>query len=141
MSSGEAELYALVKGAVQTKYAISLAMDFGIELDGHVRTDSNAAIGITHRSGLGGRTRHVQVQYLWVQGAVSRGEIKVEKVRGEDNLSDILTKCVPAEVLNRHLRAMNFIFLGDATNDDSQLSPAKAVSSEGGCKDPYIMYR
>ena len=72
MSSGEAELYALVKGAVQTKYAISLAMDFGIELDGHVKTDSNATIGITHRSGLGGRTRHVQVQYLWVQRAASR---------------------------------------------------------------------
>ena len=72
MSSGEAELYAIVKAAAQTKYVISVAHDFDIDLRGLLRTDSSAAMGITKRSGLGGRTRHVQVQYLWVQRAVQK---------------------------------------------------------------------
>ena len=70
LSSGEAELYAMTKAATQISGIISLAKDFGITVIGTVRSDSNAAIGITHRTGLGGRCRHIKVQYLWIQERV-----------------------------------------------------------------------
>ena len=63
MSSGEAELYALIKGAAQAKGMISFLSDYGFKCSGLVRTDSSAALGIVHRRGLG-RTRHIECQYL-----------------------------------------------------------------------------
>ena len=36
MSSGEAERYAMVKGAAQTKCLMSMIQDFGIKFDGRV---------------------------------------------------------------------------------------------------------
>ena len=111
LSSGEAELYALLKGAVQLKHMIALAKDFGMELKGVVKTDSTAAIGISHRSGLGGRTRHIQVQHLWVQGAVANKEFKILKVASAENFADIFTNATTFELLDRHLSAMGFVFL------------------------------
>ena len=66
MSSAEAELYALVKGAAHTKGLMSMMADCGIIATGTVCTDATAAIGMAHRQGLG-KTRHVEVQYMWIQ--------------------------------------------------------------------------
>ena len=41
-----------------------IAKDSDMDLDGLVRTDSAAAVGSPQRSGLGGRTCNVQVQFL-----------------------------------------------------------------------------
>ena len=69
MSSGEAELYSLTKGASQTLGLMSLARDFGLELGGQLHTDANATLGIIQREGLG-KLRHVNVQYLWIQDRI-----------------------------------------------------------------------
>jgi hypothetical protein len=60
LSSGEAELYALVKGAAQSKGLLSMLADFGAEVTAKVCVDSSAAIGIAHRVGLG-KTRHIYI--------------------------------------------------------------------------------
>ena len=52
LSSGEDELYALLKAAVQTKGLIAIFADFGIKLKGIVLTDASAALGRAHREGL-----------------------------------------------------------------------------------------
>ena len=64
LSSGEAELYAVTKVAVQPSGVISMAKDFGVSSTGVVKSDASSAIGIAHREGLGG---HIKVQYLWIQ--------------------------------------------------------------------------
>ena len=53
LSSGETELYALVKAAAQAKGHSSLLGDFGYVAGIDVHTDSTAALGIAHRRGLG----------------------------------------------------------------------------------------
>ena len=73
LSSGEAELYAMMKLTTQVLGIISLASDFKWNLSGEVRTDSSAAIGIANRVGLGGRSRHLRVQYLWIQECIEQG--------------------------------------------------------------------
>ena len=70
LSSGEAELYAMTKAASQVLGTISMLKDFGIITQGQVRSDATAAIGIVHREGLG-RTRHIRVQYLWMQEKIA----------------------------------------------------------------------
>ena len=68
LSSGEAELYGIVKGASAALGFRSVALDLGFNLGTEVFSDSAAARGICNRSGLG-KVRHVDVQELWVQEA------------------------------------------------------------------------
>jgi hypothetical protein len=90
-SSGEAELYALVKTASEGLGFLAVAKDLGVELSLEVFVDSTAAQSISCRAGLG-RTKHVDVKYLWVQQATQGGMFVVKRVPGEQNPADILTK-------------------------------------------------
>ena len=58
LSSGEAELYGVVKGASEALGLQSLAADLGIVAPVHVKTDSSAAVGICNRTGIG-KVRHL----------------------------------------------------------------------------------
>ena len=91
LSSGEAELYGMLKGATQTKGLISMMADFGEKVVATVCSDASAAIGIAHRQGLG-KTRHIEVQYLWIQHEVKEGKLNVKKVGTNNNPADLLTK-------------------------------------------------
>ena len=44
-----------------------------------------AALGIAYKRGLGGKTRHVKVQYLWIQDAVENKELEIGKVGTLEN--------------------------------------------------------
>ena len=83
-----------------------MLMDFGMQSDGKVCTDASAAIGMVFRRGLG-RTRHIDVQYLWVQAEVAEGKLRVEKVHTWSNPADLLTKAVGHDILARHLEALD----------------------------------
>ena len=69
-------------------------------------TDASAALGIAQRRGIG-KLRHVQTQSLWVQQAHANKQIAFEKVPGADNPSDMMTKHVPADLLDKHMKCMN----------------------------------
>ena len=89
---------------------VSVASDLNIELHPTIHTDASAALSIAYRSGAGGRTRHVKVQYLWVQGAVSRKDLRVAKVGTSENPADMLTKFLSAESLGRHSKNVGYEF-------------------------------
>ena len=107
MSSGEAELYAMVKGAAQTKGLTSMIQDYGLKFGGCVCSDVSAAIGIVHRQGLG-KTRRIQVQYLRMQSEVADGRVKVEKVGTDVNPARLITKSLPAEKMTYHMERLSF---------------------------------
>ena len=90
LSSGEAELHGMLKGATQTKELISMMADFG-EKVATVCPDPSAAIGIAHRQGLG-KTRHIEVQYLWIHHEVKEGKLIVKKVGTNNNPADLFDK-------------------------------------------------
>lgn len=60
LSSGESEFYASLKASAQAQGTLSFMKDFGYEMQGKVLGDASAALGITHRKGLG-RTRHIDI--------------------------------------------------------------------------------
>ena len=78
LSSGEAELCGMLKGATQSKGLISMMADFGEKVAATVCTDASAAVGVAHRQGLG-KTRGIEVQYLWTQNEVKEGKLTVKK--------------------------------------------------------------
>ena len=107
MSSGEANLYAMVKGTDQTKGLTSMIQDYGIKFNGCVCSDASAAIGMLHRQGLG-KTRRIQVQHIWMQSEVADGRVKVEKVGTDVNPARLITKSLPAEKMTYHMERLSF---------------------------------
>ena len=102
LSSGEAECYAIVTGSAEGLGVQSLAIDLGWSFRVIVHTDSSTAKSVAARRGLG-RMRHVELKYLWVQEAVSKGRIRMKKIPGFHNPADILTKPKERRKLGRLL--------------------------------------
>ena len=102
LSSAEAELTGICKGAAQCLGLQSLAAGLGIKLDLTVMTDATAAIGIARRRGLG-KVRHLATADLWIQDRVRKKDFALEKVPGADNPADILTKNVGRDILIKHM--------------------------------------
>ena len=70
-------------------------------------TDASAAKGIASRTGLG-KTRHIEVHYLWVQEKIANKDLKLSKVWGHENPADLLTKHLDAASMQRHMRLIGF---------------------------------
>ncbi len=127
LSSGEAELYALTKGAAIALGIVSLAADFGLQLHLKLHTDASAAVGIVHRQGVG-KLRHVRVQYLWVQSKVQSGEMAVGKINGRDNPADLMTKNLAIADVQRHLETLCIEVLDDRAAIAPKLARAQLTS-------------
>jgi hypothetical protein len=91
LSSGEAEYIALIKAAVEGLGAQSLARELGLDAPLRIGLDSSAAKSIASRSGAG-KMRHLETRRLWVQEAVKTGRFVLDKVRGDSNPANLLTK-------------------------------------------------
>ena len=86
-------LHPCVKGGATLLGIRSVMEDWGVDVGPtlRLRTDSSAAQGFARRRGLG-RQRLVSTRFLWLQGKVSRGELRITDVDTEDQLADCLTK-------------------------------------------------
>ena len=105
LSSGEAEYYAALKGASASLGFQSMLRDLGIQVSVVLCTDSTAARGIIHRSGLG-KLRRLETGYLWLQAAVRLKRLQVRKVLGAENPADLLTKHVAAPDMWKNLEKL-----------------------------------
>ena len=56
-----------------------------------IRCDATTGIVMASRRGLG-RAKHIATQYLWTQSIFSEGVVRLDKVPGEKNRSDLMTK-------------------------------------------------
>ena len=83
----------------------SLAADLGIQLNLRVLTDATAAIGIARRRGLG-KVRHRATADLWVQDRLRKRDFSLEKIAGQDNPSDVLTKYVDRAMMVKHMERL-----------------------------------
>ena len=105
LSSGEAEYYAMVKAASQGIGIRNMMEDLGERNENpiEIKTDATAAIGIVNRVGVG-KIRHIEVNQLWLQEKVFKGEIVVQKVDTKANLADALTKSLSEDEMAEHVR-------------------------------------
>ena len=115
LSSGEAEYYGVVRAATVGLGCRAMLRDMGISMQLHVHTDAEAAKGIASRSGLG-KTRHIDVHYLWVQERVKSGDVALHKVRGDINPADLLTKYLTAPNIHKLMEQYNFRYEDGRSN-------------------------
>ena len=95
LSSGEAEYYALIRGACTSLEVQSHYQDWMIDVPIQICSDSSAARSVARRRGIGGRLRHLQTRHLWLQSRLALGHLKLDVVAGERNPADTLTKPLP----------------------------------------------
>ena len=104
-SSGEAELYALGSAVSNGLGLCSVLADLGVKMKLIVHMDASAGIAMASRRGLG-RAKHIHVQYLWMQDQITRGEITLKKIAGEQNRSDLMTKHLARERMEELMKMM-----------------------------------
>ena len=88
-----------------------------------VKTDASVAKCLASRRGLGG-IRHIEVNQLWLQEKINNGSMEIEKVKGEINRADVLTKFKDGESIKRQLVWTNQL-MADGRHD---LAPKLNVS-------------
>ena len=101
LSSGEAELNALIKVTSELIGMVDLRQDCGEVSQVEVFTDSSAARGIAMRQGCG-KLKHVETRQLWVQEIVASKYMRLEKVPRADNPADAFTHHWLAHEGDRH---------------------------------------
>ena len=109
LSSGESELYHLVKGAAVELSVQSLLKSWGIEVKLNIYRDCSAVSSFSNRRGLG-KQRHVQTRCLWIQERFAKKHISIHKIAGTDNRSDIMTKAFSKPLLHKRLKKIHFVF-------------------------------
>ena len=102
LSSGEAELTALVKCSCELIGLLQLAADWDDEVEGDIYVDSTAALGVVNRKGAG-KLRHVRVGQLWVQEKQEQGELRYRKIKGTENPANALTKAMTSGEMEKYL--------------------------------------
>ena len=109
LSSGEAEYYGLTIGMSEALGDYSLCADLNVKVVPQCLLDATTAISIGSRRGLG-NVKHIDTVFLWVQEVVGSNRVKLGKRHTTEMLADMLTKAVPADILNRHMTSMGFRF-------------------------------
>ena len=72
-----------------------------------LKVDSSSAKQLSERRGVG-QTRHIQAKFLWLQDKVAEKELSLEKVKGPENDSDLVTKVQVKKTIQEHLARMGF---------------------------------
>ena len=105
LSSGKAELYAAMRASQELMGIQALSIELGMNLKCNLRIDAKATMGMVCRRGVG-QLRHIAVQDLWIQEVMRDRKVAAERVTSADNVADMMTKYVPAPVMERHLQKL-----------------------------------
>ena len=107
LSSGEAELYAANRAAREGLGLQTMAKEFGYTMPITVQIDASATEAMMQRRGLG-KMRHLEVQDLWAQEAIQAGRFQIQRIASGDNTSDLGTKPLNRECLEKCVSRMGF---------------------------------
>ena len=134
LSSGEAEYYGCVRAGSHLLGISSMMQDLGISKKRlRIKTDASVAKSLASRRGLGG-IRHIEVNQLWLQEKVNNSELEIEKVKGEINRADALTKYKDGESIKRQLAWTNQVITSGRHSIAPKLSnkdPLEEMDNEG----------
>lgn len=98
-SSGESELYGVIRASTEAFGVSTLLEDFGMSgVKIRVGMDASAAMGIVQRRGLN-KLRHVELDVLWI--------LPLRKVPGTQSPSDMATKRVDQAHIETYLDILN----------------------------------
>jgi hypothetical protein len=97
-STAEAEFIAAAAATKESLWVRKMLSEItGAVQPIDLRVDNQSAIKLIkqHTAGQSGRTKHVDVQFQFIKERFQRGDLKVDFVKTEEQLADMLTKQLP----------------------------------------------
>jgi len=135
LSSGEAEVKGITRGAIEGLYVKHLLEQQQHHVDIEIKTDASAALAMCNRLGVGKRAKHLDIQILWVQQLVRAGILIITKVGTLDNLADPLTKHMSFAMMARFCHNMHMTFPESSIYEDAVFETAEMASPDVGFED------
>ena len=124
LSSAEAELVALGKLAMEILGVRSMCEEWEMSQPSQISdlfADASAALSIAKRQGAG-KMRHINVKSLWLQEKAVQLLLRYNKIKGEDNPADGLTKHVRQELIEKYLQIENLKIKEDRAGASLELA-------------------
>ena len=108
MSSSEAEFYALSEAVKEGLFVQNLleGMNKKVQRPIIARCDNIGAIFMANNRSATTRTKHIDLRKYFINDMVETGELKVDFVKSEDNMTDIWTKNVSATLFEKHTEGL-----------------------------------
>ena len=103
LSSGEAELHGIVDGSARGIFTKHMYEEMGRNINIDVETGSTAAIWMCSRTSVG-KTRHIQVRWLWIQDAIRDKVFRLRKVSGTEIVADVGTEYLDGRHISAYCR-------------------------------------
>ena len=105
LSSAEAEFYACAEAVKEVPFIVQILRFLGVEVKTpvEVKVDNVGAIYMSQNQASSTRTRHMDTRWFYVNDLQDDGLIIVKFVRSEDNVSDVATKNVSADTMEKHI--------------------------------------
>ncbi|GJX67358.1 hypothetical protein Tco_0303085 [Tanacetum coccineum] len=101
ISTTEAEYVSAEKACQQALWMKQALIDYAIRLDDVlIMCDNKCAIDLSRNLVQHSRTKHIEICHHFLRDNFQKGNISIEKVTTEDNITDIFTKLVKHEVFN-----------------------------------------
>ncbi|GKA83239.1 hypothetical protein Tco_0804834 [Tanacetum coccineum] len=89
------------KACQQARWMKQALIDYGIRLDDvPIMCYNKGAIHLSKNPVQHSRTKHIEIHHHFLRDNVQKGNISIEKVAFEDNITDIFTKPLKHEVFN-----------------------------------------
>ena len=126
----------IVDGSALGILTMHMCKEMGLTINVDVETDSTAAIGMCSRTGVG-KTRHIQVRWLCIQDAIRDKVVRLQKVKGNENETDMGTKDLDGPTHQRLLQTLPLKptqcrrLLGLIATASGGNGEARAASDEG----------
>ena len=124
LSSAEAELVALSKLAMEILGVRSMCQEWHLtreEVASTLFADASAALCIAKRQGAG-KMRHINVKSLWLQEKELQAVLSYQKIKGEENPADGLTKHVRQELAAKYAEVVGVKFGADRAKGSLQFA-------------------
>lgn len=119
-SSGESELYGVVRATCEALGTQTLFSDVGREVKAKVHVVASTAKSICERNGVD-NIRHLDVAHLWLQEQQVRDKAALSKIHGNVNMTDLMTKHLSFKESEGHLEKLNLYFRDGRSEKASQL--------------------
>ncbi|KAK3027346.1 hypothetical protein RJ639_041587 [Escallonia herrerae] len=101
LSTIDAEYVATIEASKEIIWLQRLLTELGYgQVDCKLWTDSQSAIHLAKNSAFHSRTKHIQLRYHFLRSLLEDGQLNLEKIEGNKNPADMLTKVVDSQKLS-----------------------------------------
>ena len=100
LSTTEAEYIVVTEASKEMVWLQSFLEELGKKQEDNVLyCDSQSAIHLAKNPSFHSRTKHIQLRYHFIRSLLEDGILKLEKINGAQNSTDMLTKTVTIDKL------------------------------------------